>query len=441
MHAGLTGMAMHARPPVGWTNMVGFQCLLALFFLTGAINALGAIGSKDGAIEAADIAVLVATTTGEKFEQRVAQARRTWALGRSVLFVGRHGQPGIEGVPCKDDAFAGFCCKKLFGLRLLLEHYPAASWLVLAADDTYVFVQQLARELRVFNANERIYVGAVSVLLACHIVDQPGACGEAHAGGGGGFVLSRPLAEELVLHEDNFLENCQRDDLHFGHFLRYAFDVHVHSLPGMWQEPRFKGFNVDPAADIPVCDLPLPPPVFARLDQAGPLRPFAPLEATRLSLLHSDPAIWPLLDLIPVTAATLHQVDALLAFVDVEGGQRVVAPGFHGQQLLSLCIHRRAARLLTFNAAAKLMNTRPQNVVAEMSTIRWAEERGHAAAIRQLCNDGCSVNEKFWAAGNFEHHVNTSVDQQHDELQIFISIVRKGARPADWNIDVMPRAW
>ena len=80
----------------------------------------------------------------------------------------------MDTVPCGDDAFEGFCCKKLLGLRLLLERFPAASWLVLAADDTYIFVQQLARELRVFDANERVYVGAVSVLLACHIVDQPG---------------------------------------------------------------------------------------------------------------------------------------------------------------------------------------------------------------------------------------------------------------------------
>ena len=41
--------------------------------------------------------------------------------------------------------------------------------------------------------------------------------------------------------------------------------VHVHSLPGMWQEPRFKGFNMHPADDIPVCKLPLPPPVFTLL--------------------------------------------------------------------------------------------------------------------------------------------------------------------------------
>ena len=126
------------------------------------------------------------------------------------------------------------------------------------------------------------------------------------------------------------------------------------------------------------------------------------------------------------------------AYMDVEG-QRVVGPRFHGQDKLSVCLHRRAARLMTFNAASNVIVRQPE-VVAEVATIRWAEERGHAAAVKELCNDGCTVSERFWSVGNMEY-TNTSERQVHDELQIYVSIVRKGARPADWTVTPEPRGW
>merc|ERR1712008_430859 len=158
----------------------------------------------------------------------------------------------------------GVCCKMALGLRKTLERFPLARWIVRAVDDTFVFVENLVQELRVFNAAELIYIGAPSVTTLCRIAKFSGQCGELHAAGGAGIVFSRPLAEKIVHHEAAFLRGCQHDDLFLGHFLRYNLGVQVQALPGAFQEPRFARASWWPGHQIPRCPQPLPPPVYAR---------------------------------------------------------------------------------------------------------------------------------------------------------------------------------
>ncbi|CAK0881462.1 unnamed protein product, partial [Prorocentrum cordatum] len=78
----------------------------------------------------------------------------------------------------------------------------------------------------------RLRVAAVPLPPARRLLRR-GACRRRRGSG-----ADRPLAELLVRHARAFLANCSHDDVHLGHFLRHAFDVHVTDLPGALQEPR-----------------------------------------------------------------------------------------------------------------------------------------------------------------------------------------------------------
>eukprot|EP00913_Durusdinium_trenchii_P003130 g2892.t1 len=148
----------------------------------------------------------------------VAVARHTWAKSwPEIMFVaGASGKALVVGYLC-------FCCQTLLGMKLALQRFPTARWIVRAVDDTLIYPSQLAKELQVLDAQSWVYVGAPSVTLLCHMAKFEKQCGEVHAGGGGGVVLSRPLAETLLRFEELFLETCRHDDAFLGHFLRYQF--------------------------------------------------------------------------------------------------------------------------------------------------------------------------------------------------------------------------
>lgn len=251
---------------------------------------------REAVATTAVVGVYVITSGLPEYKERVRRARATWACCWPVSFFAATADTdlGVEALaPCADDEGHGVCCKMVLGLRKTLERFPRARWIVRAVDDSFIFVDHLAQELRVFNAAELVYVGVPSITTLCRVAKFSGQCGELHAAGGAGIVFSRPLAEIIVHHEATFLRGCQHDDLFLGHFLRYTLGVHVQALPGALQEPRFARALWRPGQPMPQCPQPLPPPVYARLADWGPLQPFAPLDATRLVLVHSDPHVWP----------------------------------------------------------------------------------------------------------------------------------------------------
>ncbi|OLP97086.1 Chondroitin sulfate synthase 1 [Symbiodinium microadriaticum] len=238
------------------------------------------------------ISVVVVTSALQEYQQRVLWAKQSWARDwPEILFVagasGANVSLGIESLPCSDDEERGVCCKTILGLKLALKRFPEAQWIVRAVDDTVVFPEQLAAELQVFDARRFVYVGAPSITLLCHMAKFAKQCGELHAGGGGGIVLSRPLAEFLLNLEDLFLKLCRHDDAFLGHLLRYVLDVHVMALPGILQEPRFEQLRWSGPGLPPRCPLPLPPSVYSPMEDWGPLQPFAPTDAARLGLIHA----------------------------------------------------------------------------------------------------------------------------------------------------------
>lgn len=323
------------------------------------------------------LGVYVVTSEGEEYKERVRQARRTWApLGSPAVFVAAtaDAELGVEALPCSDDEEGGVCCKTLLGLRLALERFPKSRWFARVVDDTYVFGEQLVEELRVFDATARVYVGPPSVTLHCHIRKFAGQCAELHAGGGGGVVFSRPLAEELLQHQEVFLAHCKHDDVFLGHFLRYVLGVHLHMLPGVLQEPRFVASSWNSAWRRPPrpCPLPLPPPVYARMLDWGQLTPFVPLDSRRLGLVHSDPSLWPTLALLPKAAAdaiargaaynaslgreeknaSQGRISGLLVYAST-GGRRVVSPHFRDADVMGVCVYRSTDLLASFGEATR----------------------------------------------------------------------------------------
>lgn len=306
------------------------------------------------------VGVYVVTSGLEEYRARVLQARQTWAPDLSEIFFVSGASTGntslgIQALPCSDDEERGVCCKTILGLEFALKRFPFASWLVRAVDDTLVFRDQLAHELRVFDPRQHIYVGAPSVTLLCHIAKFANQCGDLHAGGGGGVVFSRPLAELLLQHKQLLLDTCRHDDAFLGHFLRYVLDVHVHALPGVLQEPRFWQASAHVRKNVlpPDCVLPFPPPVYSLLEDWGPVQPFAPIDVTRLGLVHSDPDVWPLLATLPAMAAAARRLGKrVLAYADSQG-QRIVGPHFRGAATLGLCTYTESDRLASFRHAAE----------------------------------------------------------------------------------------
>lgn len=357
--------------------------LLVTFSITAVVAIFAVVDTS-----VVDVGVFVITASGSQYERRVLQAARSWALNESVLFIAAEANPnlGVEAVPCGDDHLKGMCCKTIEGFKRALVRFPEARWLVRAVDDTYVFVRQLAHELQAFNPSKLLYLGAASISLLCHFSLHASACAEPHAGGGGGFVLSRPLAEQLVKNADTFLESCSHDDIHLGHFLRYAFDVHVVDVPGILQEPRIGGLSLDEGGGVPRCPAPLPPPVYARLDDWGPLSPFVPLEATRLAMLHSDPELWMSLGTLPRIAAELPTGNALLAYADngeAGEGRRVLGPHFEGGSGLGLCWHPTAERLSGYHGQSTYAAASTE-ALPPLGTLHWAAWNGHAALLSEL---------------------------------------------------------
>eukprot|EP00928_Gymnodinium_smaydae_P021244 TRINITY_DN18273_c0_g1_i2.p1 TRINITY_DN18273_c0_g1~~TRINITY_DN18273_c0_g1_i2.p1 ORF type:complete len:454 (-),score=71.59 TRINITY_DN18273_c0_g1_i2:284-1645(-) len=348
-----------------------------------------------------ELGIVVVSSRGQAYRARVDRARETWAKEASVVFVSG-GSAGLndevnatESVPCGDDHLQGMCCKTLYGLRLALMRFPSAQWLLRVVDDTFVFVRHLLHELGAFQASRLIYAGSPSVSLLCHFALHAGNCAEAHAAGGAGVVLSRPLAQQLVWHGTEFLRDCYQDDVHLGHFLRHRFDVHVIGLPGALQEPRLASV-VGLRPGLSRWAIPLPAPTYARLDDHGLFSPFAPLDAKRLVLIHSDPSVWPELQRLSAVASAFPPPWSLLAFYapgDPASGRsrRVMGPRYEGGGGLGVCLLSGEDRSLSFYSATL---TQPELVeaVPALATLHWAAWHGHASVIQELSAYGTNLN-------------------------------------------------
>jgi len=338
---------------------------------------------------------------GDSYSSRVHTAHATWARGQPVLFIAaqENAALGIEAVSCDDSHMEGMCCKTVAGFQLALQRFPHADWFLRVSDDSFVFTDHLSQVLRAFNPAEKLFLGSTALTLLCHFALHSGACVEPHAGGGSGFILSRAVAELIAVeHPGLFLESCQHDDVHLGHFLRHAFDVHAINLPGVLQEPRITKVNLNASGHgrlhsaaelaVPRCPDPHPPAVYSRLDDYGPVNPIAPVGWGQMLLLHSDPSIWPTLVLL--NAWHRPPVDELLVYLD-SGGRRILGPHFEGVDTLGVCLLRAADRLSTFRGAAtrSVDSVEPLPVVA---SLHWAAQQGHVALVRQLVGARSNVN-------------------------------------------------
>uniref|UniRef100_A0A7S4Q850 Ankyrin repeat domain-containing protein n=2 Tax=Alexandrium monilatum TaxID=311494 RepID=A0A7S4Q850_9DINO len=165
------------------------------------------------------------------------------------------------------------------------------------------------------------------------------------------------------------------------------------NLPGIVQEPRIRSIVPDPERwTASACPSPLPAAIYSRIDDWGVTGPMVPMDAERLVLLHSDPALWPQLDEVRRMATGFPADGRLMVYMEARQGRRVLGPHFEGRSDLSVCAYRRRERLGGFAAAANRLPD-AREALPELATLHWAAWHGRPEVVPSLCAAGADVNE------------------------------------------------
>lgn len=336
--------------------------------------------------EVRSLAVAITTCVREKFRRRVAMARATWAGAGAwggepqVAFVSDVADPslGVHQV-CDDQPLpAGWpstdfnharhmkCCKTVSAIGKALSFFPEVTWVAHGSDDTFFFPRSLAAALEVFNPMKLVYTGCPGITTNC---DTFAACGLLHAGGSGGIILSRPLAELLVKRRADYLHGCWHEDVHLGLFLDQLLGIPLHPLPGTFNVPRFSalaGVRFAPGAGVAklvgavlairTCpEAVLPRPVIADVFAGGWGQPrgVEPNGLHLLATMHSEPEMWPEMQRLWEEAHQAGVLSQILYYLDTEEFPDPEGQGYlghmygriyEGHNVLSVCALRPGSR-------------------------------------------------------------------------------------------------
>ncbi|TPX57601.1 hypothetical protein PhCBS80983_g03742 [Powellomyces hirtus] len=133
--------------------------------------------------------------------------------------------------------------KNLPGFRELWNRFPNAEWFVMIDDDTYVFLDNLADRLAMYDPDGKHYFGAKTQFVGCDGVRQWGA-GPYFAHGGSGIVVSRGAVREMMTGIDACIEKyktCWAGDVRTALCLRDQ-GILLHSPSGFFSTPPNKQF-------------------------------------------------------------------------------------------------------------------------------------------------------------------------------------------------------
>jgi len=362
---------------------------------------------------ASDIAIGVLTGPQARYRQRVLAARATWAADEAwggpapVVFVSEVGDDelGIEAVPdCLDvEVPRGWpsskemrigpviCCVNVWTIAIALRRFPLASWIVRVNDDTFVFPNHLKQALLAFDSSQPLYLGAPSWTSSDEFLVQ----GQWHAAGSSGIILSRAVAELLVQRRAEFMQGCWHDDAHFGFFLNHRLGVNFHPLPGSYNVPRFSEFAgvrfTTGDLQVRICPQVLPGSVYAQPGSWGQLRGVEPDTFDKLTVLHSDPSMWPELDRLWKEVNRSGQLGRLLYYLDKDGRRIVGAfyeQAYEGRNVLSFCGLSSGARAVSWHSqASRVPRSKRVDVVPGN---RWRPLRKLSALVSNATQIGQS---------------------------------------------------
>jgi hypothetical protein len=292
--------------------------------------------------------VLVISSRGPKWKNRTQLALDTWVkdtVSMHVTFVGTQReifsfdkdgsaaervsfvQPPLGPARCEEGELIQTCCKTIAGLDVALATAPYADWIVRVVDDTYVKEDGLDALLEAHNSLKHTdaYIGQRSL---CH--NFPSLCPDVttgkdipHAGGGAGFIVSRPLAEKIMKDRDYILATCYQDDLWFGTYLKNKLQVQLTHSSVIYQQPHFTEVKLTGA-----CADNNPQDVWETLGDWGTDQPFMYQPWRNLALIHSEPGkAWQQFSSLTRLDAETSQRSHLMVYLETQG-RRIIGSHF-----------------------------------------------------------------------------------------------------------------
>ncbi|KAI8817372.1 uncharacterized protein EV422DRAFT_500154 [Fimicolochytrium jonesii] len=223
-------------------DVVHERSLIQLMSFLQPIRNLMLIG--DGVVEVGDLEMVdVVTDLYEKDEAKKLEKRN---LAKPKAHKERKVSHKASDSVQVDESSQGWKSdshKNLPGFRELWNRFPDADWYVMLDDDTYVFFDNLADRLSIYDPEHKHYFGAKTQFVGCDNIWQWGQ-GPYFAHGGSGIVLSRGALRELVEGVDVCIERyktCWAGDVRTALCLRDQ-GILLHSPSGFHGSPPNKDF-------------------------------------------------------------------------------------------------------------------------------------------------------------------------------------------------------
>ncbi|KAI8817974.1 uncharacterized protein EV422DRAFT_499426, partial [Fimicolochytrium jonesii] len=232
-------------------DVVHQRSLIQLVSFLQPVRNLILIG--DGVVEVGDLEMIDVISglyddAGKKDVKAAAQAHANAVNAAEPLSVDAVN-PDESSTGWKSDGH-----KNLPGFRELYTRFPDAAWYIMLDDDTYVFFDNLADRLSIYDPDIPHYFGAKTQFVGCDNVWAWGQ-GPYFAHGGSGIVVSRGAMREMMSGLDNCIEKyrtCWAGDVRTALCLRDQ-GVLLHSPSGFYGSPPNKQFWFPHNA----CDRPL----------------------------------------------------------------------------------------------------------------------------------------------------------------------------------------
>eukprot|EP00466_Bigelowiella_natans_P018378 jgi/Bigna1/78170/fgenesh1_pg.52_\ len=158
--------------------------------------------------------------------------------------------PGFEKAGCDHDGYAkGVCCKTERSFTLGYKMAPDYAWYARCSDDSFVFVDNMVKQLQMYNPSEKILAGRIGYVgdlridisrrdVSVFVAQQPPhkfSRKTLHVAGGSCMVMSNALAREFAEVGEDYENECLHDDSDLGAFVWRRFRVLPVELRGIFQ--------------------------------------------------------------------------------------------------------------------------------------------------------------------------------------------------------------
>jgi hypothetical protein len=145
-----------------------------------------------------------------------AKNKANWSIEPKVSKLDRRDT--FEGPPQTSNGWDNDAHKNLPGLRLIYERFPEAEWYIMFDDDTYVFIENLERELSARNLSSKDphYLGFPMIYTGCDY-EPFNATKPDFAQGGTGIIMSRGAVKQVLQGIDSCimkLKDCWGNELY-----------------------------------------------------------------------------------------------------------------------------------------------------------------------------------------------------------------------------------